>query len=50
MYPQVEAGIAQMMGVTQLKHENVRLTLIVMKQVSFYLNFLEINHHIHTQK
>jgi len=31
--PQVEAGIAQMMGVTQLKHENVRLTLIVMKQL-----------------
>jgi len=32
-HPQVEAGIAQMMGVTQLKHENVRLTLIVMKQL-----------------
>ena len=38
MYPQVEAGIAQMMEVTQLKHENVRLTLIVMKQVSFFLS------------
>ena len=39
MYPQVEAGIAQMMGVTQQKHENVRLTLIAMKQVSFLSNF-----------
>ena len=39
MYPQVEAGIAQMMEVTQLKHENVRKTLIAMKQVSFLCNF-----------
>lgn len=31
--PQVEAGIAQVMEVTQLKHENVRITLIVMKQL-----------------
>ena len=39
MYPQVEAGIAQMMEVTQLKQENVQITLIAMKQVSFYQIF-----------
>ena len=37
MYPQVEAGIAQMMEVTQLKQENVQITLIAMKQVSCFL-------------
>lgn len=31
--PQVEAGIAQMMGVTRQKHENVQITLIAMKQL-----------------
>ena len=39
MYPQVEAGIAQMMEVTQLKQENVQITLIAMKQVSFLSKF-----------
>ena len=37
----MEAGIAQVMEVTQLKHENVRITLIVMKQVSFQPNFFQ---------
>ena len=29
MYPQAEAGIAQMMEVTQLKQENVQITLFL---------------------